>query len=282
MSDQAKEENTPLVGVEGIYFKCEFKNPTGSHKDRAFCLQITRLKEQGIKKAVISSSGNAAISAACYCQVANIDLVVFVSPNINRNKLKVLADLKCEIIETVKPVSDAFKFAQKNNAYNLRQSKDPKVSLAYETIAYEILGEKVIPDAIFLPVSSGTTLVGVGKGFAKKGYKVPIFAVQTDAVNPVARQFDKDFKPAREKSLADAIVAKYTPLEDEIIKIIKETEGGGWVITNPEMKKARQWLIEHKLDCSYEGAATLAALWKAKKKGYEFKNSVCILTGKFY
>lgn len=285
MSDQPKKDipgNTPIIKLDGIYFKCEYENPTGSHKDRAFFGQIAQLKKQGVTKAVISSSGNAAISAAYYCNLEKIDLTVFISPNININKLKVLENLKCQIITTQKPISDAFKFAKENGAYNLRQSTNKNASIGYETIATEIVNAGVSPDAIFIPVSSGTAFVGISGGFEKAGYKIPINAVQTDAVNPIASQFDGNFKTTGEKSLADAIVAKFTPREDEIIKIIKETNGSGWVITNPEMRNARDWLINHKINCSYEGAAALAALWKAKRNGFELKNPVCLLTGKNY
>lgn len=277
-----KEGNTPLVKIGGIYFKCEFKNPTGSHKDRAFSFEVSRLKEQGIKNAVISSSGNAAISAANYCRLAGITLHIFVSPNINRNKLKVLENLNCSIVKTERPVSDSVKYSKKVGAYNLRQSTDPNAVYGYQNIASEIIKDGISPDAVFMPVSSGTTLVGTARGFKKLGYNVPFHAVQTDTVHPVSGVFDKDFKETGKKSLADAIVAKFTPREDEVVKIIKDTRGSGWVITNSQMEEGRKWLLAHNLNCSYEGAAALAALWKAEKGGYKFKNPVCILTGRYY
>ncbi len=284
MPDQVNIEkvgNTPLIEIESIYFKCEYRNPTGSHKDRASVMQTAKLKKQGIKKAVVSSSGNAAISAAYYCKHADIKLTIFISPQINKNKLAILNRFDCEIIQTAKPVSESIKFASETGAYNLMQSRDRTALIGYQSIAYEIL-EGIIPDAVFLPVSSGTTLVGVGLGFGKKGYKIPLQAVQTDYINTIARQYDRDFKETKEKSLADAIVAKFTPLESEIRQLIEETNGSGWVITNAEMQKGRQWLLTHNINCSYEGAASLAALWKARKKGLVYKTPVCILTGKYY
>ncbi|MBI3379747.1 PLP-dependent lyase/thiolase [Candidatus Gottesmanbacteria bacterium] len=276
------EGNTPLVEVNGIYFKCEFKNPTGSHKDRAFALQVSNIKEKGIKKAVISSSGNAAISAANYCKLAGIALTVFVSPHINKKKLQILENLDCVVIKSNRPVSDSIKYAQKGEIYNLRQSTDINAVIGYESIASEIIDSKISPDAIFLPVSSGTTLIGIANGFKNSKYKIPVHAVQTDLVHPITGIFDKDFPKSDEKSMADAIVARYTPREAEVVNMIKQTGGWGWVITNEEMEKGRVWLYSHDLDCSYEGAATLAALWKATKYGYIYAHPVCILTGKFY
>lgn len=276
------EGNTPLIKIDSIYFKCEYKNPTGSHKDRAFAYQISKLSHMGIKNAVISSSGNAAISAANYCKIAGIVLHIFVSGKINLKKLKVIQDLGCNIITTPKPVSEAFKYCKKNNSYNLRQSTDPNAPVGYKNIASEIVKEGIIPDAVFIPVSSGTAAVGISMGFEKLNHTVAIHVAQTDRVYPIASVFDKNFKKSFHTSLADAIVARFTPREDEIIKIIKKTHGSGWVISNSEMEVALTWLQSHDLNCSYEGACALAALWKARKNGYSFKNPVCILTGRSY
>lgn len=276
------EGDTPLLKEEGIYLKCEFKNPTGSHKDRAFARQISEIKSKGIKMAVISSSGNSAISAAHYCKIAGIELCVFVSKNINKNKLKIIESLKCHIFHDPKPVSASIKFAKENNIYNLRQSTDPNAASGYEPIVAEIEKAGISADGIFIPVSSGTTLVGIASGFAKSGHNVPIHAVQTDVIHPISGVFDRDYSEAKGKSFADAIVARYTPREDECVRIIRNTNGWGWVTGNDDMEKGRAWLLKYGINCSYEGAATIAALWKAKKNGFNFINPVCLLTGKFY
>ncbi len=275
------EGNTTLKKIDDIYFKCEYENPTGSVKDRGLAYQISSLFSKGIKEAVISSSGNAAISAAKYCQMANIILTVFVSPKINKSKLDELEKLAIKIIQSSRPISDAFKYSKEKNIYNLRPSRDPVGHIGYSTIAYELDQEVGKVDAIFFPVSSGTTLVGVAQGYKKLGYIPKLFVVQTTAVHPIASQFDSDFKKTL-TSLANSLAAKYSPREKEIAKIIKKSHGGGWVISDEEMIAARNWLLGHNIDCSYEGAATLAALWKAHKKGSVFRNPVCLLTGKFY
>lgn len=61
------EGSTPIVevshlaekiGISNFYIKCEFQNPTGSHKDRMNPLIVTRAKEMGYSKIVAASSGN--------------------------------------------------------------------------------------------------------------------------------------------------------------------------------------------------------------------------------
>ncbi len=281
MIQKYKDGNTPVEKIDNIFFKCEYLNPSGSIKDRGISFQVEKLLEQGIKSAVISSSGNAAISAALYCKNAGIKLQVYVSSKINHAKLKILEESGYDIKKTDKPISAAIKYAKENHAANLRQSTDPNAIFGYEAIAGELENQISKIDAVFLPVSSGATLVGIASGFKKIGYLPSFHMVQTEAVHPLSSLFDQNFRKKKE-SLADAIVAKFTHHEDEILKIVKKSNGFGWVISNHEMIAARKWLVSHNLNCSYEGAATLAALWKAKKVGYEYKKPVCILTGKFY
>lgn len=273
--------DTHLVIADGVCFKLEYENPTGSVKDRAVVSQTENLIKLGIKEAVISSSGNAAISAAYYCKQANIELDIFVSPNILKAKLERLKEEGLRIHFTKKPVKDAHEFALKTGAFNLRQSKDEHALNGYGKIAEELIAQNPGIDAVFIPVSSGSIFAGVGRGFSKYRKIPALHAVQTEAVNGIASQFDRDFTP-KSKSLADAIVARFTPREKEVIELIKQTGGNGWVISDSEILEAHKYLINHDLFCSYEGGVVLATLWKAEKNGVKYRNPVCLLTGKFY
>lgn len=276
------EGKTKLVEVEGISFKCEFENPSGSVKDRGIAYQLAKILERGFKSAVISSSGNAAISAAFYCQKAGITLYVYVSPNINPAKLYELEKYPCRITKTIKPISSAWGLAKTDPAiFNLRQSKDPNAVYGYQTIAFELLEQKPETDAVFIPVSSGTAFAGIYQGFKKLGRLPALHIVQTEAIHPIAAIYDKDFEE-KKKSLADAIVARFTDRETMIKDGIVQSRGNGWVISDKEMVQAKEWLKRNDLICSYEGAAALAALWKARTKGYQYSYPVCLLTGKDY
>ncbi len=275
------EGNTSYKVIGGIGFKCEYENPTGSVKDRGIVFQLAKAAESGFTDAVISSSGNAAISATNYCKLYGISLQIFVSPRINKGKLITLRDYGCQININSRPVSSAYKYAKEKNAYNLRQSTDVSATYGYQTIAYELMEDNPDIDAIFLPVSSGTTMVGIYDGY-KNHMKIPsIHFVQTEAVHPVASLYDKDFHD-KKVSLGDAIVAKFTVRERQIREIVEKNRGFGWVISDREMEENHIWLRNNGFVCSYEGAAVLSALHKSQKKGYKYKNPVCLLTGKYY
>lgn len=275
------EGQTDIFLFDNIFFKCEFDNPSGSVKDRGFAYQFSKLKELGIKKAVLSSSGNAAISALTYAQLTNIKLTVFLSPKTDAEKLKIINKFTSDIVFSKKPLSQAFQFARQSKAYNLRQSLDINARYGYETLSFELA--QIIPqfDAVFIPVSSGTILSGLVEGFRKKSMLPSIHAVQTESVNPLSSQFDHDFVN-RKTSLASSIVAKYSPLFTQASRYIKETKGFGWVISDKQIKIAHKVLIKYHLNSGFEGAAALAAIWKSREKGFKYKYPVCLLTGKFY
>lgn len=268
--------NTPLVKVENIYFKREDLNPTGSAKDRAMIFQIENLKKQGFNQAVISSTGNAAISAAHYCQLNQINLTVFLSHKVNQKKLEIIKKNRCQINFSDKPISDAIKFAQKNNVYLLRQSTDPSALIGYQEIGKELLNELPKITSIFIPVGSGTTLLGISQALNPS---VKIYAIQPASNCPLSKVFDQDYQPEIE-NITDAISVKYLPLKSQIIFAIKTSGGTGLVIQNENILEAKDLLKLHQTETSLEGALALAGLKKAIKNNLEIGDyPVVILTG---
>jgi len=200
---------TPLTKIDHLYFKREDQNITGSAKDRALPLQVQNLIQEGYTSAVISSTGNAAISASFYCQQANIPLTIFVSPKIKEEKISLL---KGKIIKSPKPISDAIKFSKSNHAYLLRQSTDPIAKIAYGQIATEILMQLPNLTSIFIPVGSGTTLLGISLVLPEN---VKIFAVQPASNPTISSAFVTQYTKEND-TITDALSVKYLPLKREI------------------------------------------------------------------
>ncbi len=96
---------------EELIIKREDKNPSGSLKDRGMAYLISKEFSLGNKNLVLSSSGNAAISAANYCELADINLTVFISPKTEPKKIDCLKQTKVKIIFSKRAVSDAVKFS---------------------------------------------------------------------------------------------------------------------------------------------------------------------------
>ena len=80
------EGNTPVVrlsnvgqilGMDNLYAKLEFLNPTGSFKDRGSAVLVSALRSKGVPRAAEDSSGNAGASIAAYCAKAGIEATIF-------------------------------------------------------------------------------------------------------------------------------------------------------------------------------------------------------------
>jgi threonine synthase len=266
---------TLLIKLDNLFLKREDQNITGSAKDRAISFQVENLKKQGIKEAVISSTGNAAISALHFCRLNGIKLVVFVSPKIDKHKLELLQKNSCDIHFSSKAISDAFKYSKSHNAFFLRQSTDPNALIGYQNIGKELQNQLPEVTSIFVPVGSGTTLLGISKSLNPN---IKLFAVQPAAHCPIAKLFDKNYSP-EDEAITDAISVNLLPLKDRIVKELK-AKGGAFVVQNKEILDASIFLENHNIKTSYEGALALAGFFKASKAGIDTgKNPVIILTG---
>jgi len=262
---------TPLIKIDSIFLKREDQNPSGSAKDRALLLQVQNLKSKGFSKAVISSTGNAAISAQFFCHQLQVPLTIFLSPRTSPAKLKLLHNFTI----SPRPISDAIKFAKVNHAYLLRQSTDPIALSGYRQIGTELLQELPKISSLFIPVGSGTTMLGVSQSLPQP---VKIFAVQPASHCPISSLFDKNYS-SETSSLTDSLGAKYLPLKNNILKAIRESGGGGVVVQNRNIKIAQSFLLNNKIITSFESALALAGYQKIKNTQDVGKFPVILLTG---
>ncbi len=268
--------STPLVKIDNIYFKREDHNITGSAKDRAMEEQVKNLMSHNLKSAVISSTGNAAISAIHFCKIHHIQLTIFLSPKTNSKKLALIKKQHKHIIVSNKPISDAFKYAKTTNCYNLRQSIDPTALIGYSQIGQELKKQLLQISSLFIPVGSGTTLLGLSKTLPKS---TKIFAIQPACHPPISSIFDQDFQKEN-TTLTTSLSVKSLPLKNKIVAAIKNSHGSGLVVQNRSALTQFNYLKKNKLHCSAEGALALAGFHKAKKLNLLIGNyPVILLTG---
>jgi len=253
---------TALDKIGNLYFKREDQNPTGSAKDRAISLQVKAALEQKYTSAVISSSGNAAISALHFCHLAKLPLTIFLSPKTDSQKIKQLTANHAQIIFSPKPISSAFRQAKKNHSYNLRQSLDPQAQKGYQQIGLEISRQLPQVSGIFIPVGSGTTLLGLSQTLPKT---CKIFAVQPASRCPLASHFDQHFTPEND-TITSSLSVRSLPLKNKVIATIKDSRGGGLVVQNQSVEDALLFLGQNQLNASPETALALAGFYKAQKQ----------------
>jgi len=161
----------PDLGHGSVFIKDERYGPTSSFKDRQAAGAVAAMLENGIKEAVIASTGNAAVAYAAACARAGIKLWVFMTSLVPQEKLREAALFGAEVIrvsgnyDQTKQI--AAQFAQRRNLLLDRGATSIPARESMKTIAYEIIEQMGwnAPDWYIQAVSGGLGPLGVYQGF---------------------------------------------------------------------------------------------------------------------
>ncbi len=281
--------NKSLKNINRLYFKHEDENETGSLKDRSLSYQVSLAKQNNKKELVISTSGNAGIAAAAYCQKAKIKLYIFISPETEKAKIAEMQKYNPMIIKSKRAIRLANYLAAKYKIENLRPSVNNSSIEGFKAIAFEIFENLGEVDAIFTFVTSGSSFVGIGRAYQyllenKEIKKIPrLYAVQSGEVFSVAEfQLQPPMTPPCQEGnflQPGKLGIKNTRRKKEILELIKLSGGSGIYVNKDETEKAKNILGNNKISTSLEGCASFAGVIKIGKEN-RFDKAVCILSGK--
>ena len=276
------EGGTPLIRLNGtkIWVKVEAMNPTSSFKDRGIAYLISKIVEEGAKRVIIDSSGNAAVSTSAYCTRAGIKLIT-VMPGYSHAEKKVQVLWHgAEILEVADRETAriyARRISKELGVRYIGVVLEPAAVPGFKTTAYE-LKEELVADAVFVPTGSGTNLVAIGRGYSdlEKAGEVDLVpemhCVQSAACAPISGEFT-DYKPIT-STLAEGVIVPVSERKDDAVKTVKATGGNGWVVDDEGVYRALDLLATNGIYASPTGAVGVAGALKAKHKG----DVVCIVT----
>jgi threonine synthase len=171
------EGGTPLLRSRkwpDTYFKAEFMNPTGSHKDRPLSLAIGRAVSLGAKLITVFSAGSTGLSAAAYAARAGIPCAVLMSRGAPEGRLSPLASYGAQLVEVDADIDSGIRaltaLAGRNGIYVASTTKSANAvqAEAGRTIAFEIveaLGET--PARVLVPTGGGGTIAAIYEGFVQ-------------------------------------------------------------------------------------------------------------------
>src|SRR5512143_2295335 len=191
----------PSLGHDSVYIKDERYGPTSSFKDRQAAGAVSAMLENGIKEAVIASTGNAAVAYAAACARAGIKLWVFMTSLVPQEKLREAALFGAEVIrvsgnyDQTKQI--ASQFAQRRHLLYDRGATSIPARESMKTIAYEIVEQLgwQAPDWYVQAVSGGLGPLGVYQGFKEllnMGLiaRIPKLAIiQAEGCSPMVKAF---------------------------------------------------------------------------------------------
>jgi threonine synthase len=291
------EGMTPLVSgsLAGrrVWFKNDGLLPTGSFKDRGAAVLVAHLRQLGVTRLIVDSSGNAAAAMAGYCAAAGIDCTVFAPATTSPGKLTQSHAFGAAIV-LVEGNRDAVAAAAQNaaeedtGALYASHNWHPVFVEGVKTWAMEVweqLGEQS-PQVAFVPTGGGSAFVGAHRGFAEMGGALPaLVAAQPAACAPIVAAVDQN-QDSIDPVTPGTTIAEGTRIgsparQRQILDAIRDSGGWARAVTEEQIEHALRELWAQGLYVEPTAAVGAAACIDAVERG-QLEGSgdvVVLLTG---
>lgn len=291
------------VGLRQIYLKFEGGNPTGTQKDRIAFSQVMDALRRGFDAVTLATCGNYGVAMAFASSLAGIRCLVHIPESYHTRRTMEIERFGAEIIKVEGDYENAVvvsrELAEKQEIYDANPGgANTALQLkAYGEIANEIYDElRDAPGFLAIPVSNGTTLAGVYRGFVSlyrrgKTSRIPhIVAGSSYGKNPIVHAFLKnielcaDLKPEQIKETAvnEPLVNWQSIDGDLALESIRQSGGWAAYASDRNMLEFSRFIRE-KEGLNVMPASTaglLALLNRHKKSGMENDRFVMVLTGR--
>ncbi len=235
------------TGLRQLYLKFDGGNPTGTQKDRIAFAQAMDAMRRGFDTVTAATCGNYGAALALAASFAGLGCRVFVPSGYEVRRSPEIGRYGAEIITVDGDYEAAVERSRNEAAAHELYDANPggantTIQLrGYGEIAYEIYDElRDAPAAVAVPVSNGTTLAGVYRGFSSlyrrgKTSRMPrIIAGSSYRKNPIVQSFlngcesceDLDPTKIRETALNEPLINWHAIDGDLALEAIRST--GGW------------------------------------------------------
>ena len=290
------EGGTWLYEREGLFFKHEGENPTGSFKDRGMTVAVTQAVRVGAKAVACASTGNTSASLAAYAAQAKLPAIVFVpTGKVASGKLAQTLAYGATVLQVRGDFDAAMRLVReacdKLGIY-LVNSINPFRIEGQKTIVWELFQDLrwEAPDWIVVPAGNLGNTSAFGKAIREAfahGWitKMPRLAsIQAHGANPFFRGYRESFA-TRHRMTADTIASAIRigdPVSwDKAVTAIRDTHGIVEEVTDKEILSAKRAIDGMGIGCEPASAATLAGVSKLRASGVmkEGELIVCVLTG---
>jgi threonine synthase len=286
-----------------IYLKFEGGNPTGTQKDRIAFAQCMDALRRGFDTITLATCGNYGVATALASTLAGIKCKIFIPENYHTKRIDEITNFNAEIVRQGKDYETSVKLskdsAKANEWYDANPGGDNLLIQlrAYGEIAYEIYDElRDAPAVVASPVSNGTLLAGIYKGFVSlykrgKTSKIPrMVAGSSFRKNPVIQAFllnketCEDLNPSviKESIVNEPLINWHSIDGDYALDAIRTTNGWAGEATDKDLTQFAK-LIREREGISVLPASTaglIALLDFHKKNNLNNDRYVVVLTGR--
>jgi len=292
------EGGTPLLrsraleaelGLEALYFKLEYVNPTGSFKDRGMVMAVAKAVESGARAVICASTGNTSASAAAYAVRHGLACYVVVpSGKIAMGKLAQAVIHGAEIVQIQGSFDDALRIVRElseRHEVALVNSVNPHRIEGQKTAAFEIVDEiGDAPDLLCIPVGNAGNITAYWRGFreyhqTERTTQLPkMWGFQAAGAAPLVLGAPID----NPETIATAIRIGNPASWDGAIEARDSSGGQIAAVTDDEILEAYRLLASSEgVFCEPASAASVAGLLKQHRAGVDLRGltAVCVITG---
>ncbi len=291
------------TGLRQLYLKFEGGNPTGTQKDRIAFAQAMDALRRGFDAITVATCGNYGVATALAARLARLRCQIFIPAGYHTGRSREMEVQGAEIFRTPGDYEAAVEASRRHAAESEVYDANPGGAnealqlTAYGAIASEIYDTlRDAPAAVAVPVSNGSTLAGVYKGFLSlyrrgKTSRLPrMVAGSSWRKNPIVDAFDKgldscqDLEPQRirETAVNEPLVNWHSIDGDLALHAIRAT--GGWashVSDRAMTRMARTLREEEGLNVLPAATAGLVALLDGHRhQSLSGDRYVAVLTGR--
>ncbi|MCB9743479.1 MAG: pyridoxal-phosphate dependent enzyme [Alphaproteobacteria bacterium] len=276
-----------LFGLRQIWIKFEGDNPSGTQKDRIAFAQCADALSRGFDVVTVATCGNYGVAMALATRVAGLRCVTFIPEPYHTKRVEEARRLGAEIRRAGQTYEDAVArsraMAESEGWYDANPGGDnERVQLrAYAEIAFEIYDElRDAPTVLAAPMSNGTTLAGVHRGFrslyrrGKTSRRPRMVGGSAWRKNPIVAGFEAgldrcpELDPAsiRESVINEPLINWQSIDGDAALSAIRGSGGFAAGATDQELKQMARLLRDHQalsvLPASTAGLCALLQLHK--------------------
>ena len=288
------------IHVPNLYVKDDGRNPSGSLKDRASAVAVSRAREIGRKVVATASTGNAAAALAAMSAAAAHSAVIFVPRSAPQAKIAQLLVYGSRVLAVDGTYDDAFdlcvRACDEFGWYNRNTGYNPFMTEGKKTVSFEIAAQLaeanardglkgseghsrplVAPDCVFVSVGDGSIIGGVYKGFWEMhtlGWvdRIPrIFGIQSTASAAIHDAWRDDLEvpqPVAAATAADSISVNAPRDATKALRAVRASSGAFLLVEDEAILKAILPLARlGGVFAEPAGATALAGLQLAQRKG---------------
>lgn len=290
-------------GLRQLYLKFEGGNPTGTQKDRIAFAQCMDALRRGFDTITLATCGNYGVATAFAASLAGLKCVIYIPEHYHTKRIKEMQDLGAEIKRAKGDYENSVKVSKraaiKAELYDANPGGQNTILQlkAYGEIAYEIYDQlHDAPRIVASPVSNGTVLAGVLKGFTSlytrgKTSRLPkMVAGSSYRKNPIIQAFVQNKESCenlvpekiRETKINEPLINWHSFDGDHALQAIRHTQGWAADASDKNMTDLAR-IIRDKEGINVLPASTaglVALLKQHAKEPLSNDRYVAILTGR--